>query len=203
MSLRLVPEILNPVDVILTVCKQLAMVDPVMPEVGDIQRVVATPGIGVHDAVWDDLVLHDTHQRVRLCVRNDLRINLATPLQYAKYRHFAGCTSAPFAFAFTAEVTLVDFNLSVKGRVVINGRTDQLSEPVKVVRGRRLVHTDQGCSRTCCGAGHEVLDQPLLLVTAQPASTHPAILEKVSYLGQPLNFNHDMLFFQQHKGGAL
>ena len=48
-ALGLVPEILNAVDVVLTVCKELRMVDPEVVEVQYIQRIIALPAIGVDD----------------------------------------------------------------------------------------------------------------------------------------------------------
>ena len=45
MTLRLVPKILNPVDVVLLVCKEFGMVDPEMFEVRYIKDVVASPAI--------------------------------------------------------------------------------------------------------------------------------------------------------------
>jgi aconitase A len=51
MALRLVPEILNPVDVVLLVGEQLRMVDSEVMEVRHIQHVVAPPTVRVDDAV--------------------------------------------------------------------------------------------------------------------------------------------------------
>ena len=59
MTLRLVPEILNTVDVILLVCKELGMVDPEVFEARNIQHVIAFPAIGIDDTVGHDLALYD------------------------------------------------------------------------------------------------------------------------------------------------
>ena len=48
-ALGLIPEVLDAIDVIATVCKQLRMVDPEAVEVRDIQRVVALPAVGIDD----------------------------------------------------------------------------------------------------------------------------------------------------------
>ncbi len=48
-ALGLIPEVLDAIDVIATVCKQLRMVDPEVVEVRDIQRVVALPAVGIDD----------------------------------------------------------------------------------------------------------------------------------------------------------
>jgi len=45
MALGLVPEILDAIDMVVTVCNEFGMVDPEMVEVRDIQPVVAFPAI--------------------------------------------------------------------------------------------------------------------------------------------------------------
>ena len=45
MTLGLVPEILNPVDVILLVCKKFGVIDPEMFEVRYVQDVVPAPAV--------------------------------------------------------------------------------------------------------------------------------------------------------------
>ena len=129
-TLRLVPEILNTIDVIMAICKQLTMVDSVVPEFRHIQCIVAAPSIRIHNAIWYDFVLHDIHQCIRPSIGDHLRINLATAFEYAKYWHFTGCTTATFALAFVAEITLVYFNLTMKWCLVINGRANQFPEPM-------------------------------------------------------------------------
>lgn len=48
-ALGLIPEVLNTVDVVVAVCKQLGMVDSEVVEVRHIQRVIAPPAIRVDD----------------------------------------------------------------------------------------------------------------------------------------------------------
>ena len=59
MTLRLVPEILNPVDVILLVGKEFRMVDPQVLEVRDIQYVIAAPAIRIDNTVRHHFLLDD------------------------------------------------------------------------------------------------------------------------------------------------
>ena len=55
MSFGLVPEVLDTVDMIsFSIDKLLGMVDPMMPELGNIQHVVAGVSVGVNDAVGFD-----------------------------------------------------------------------------------------------------------------------------------------------------
>ena len=59
MSLGLVPEILNSVDVICLVCKQFGMVDTEVLEVRNIQYIISSPAVRIDDAVWHNLTLND------------------------------------------------------------------------------------------------------------------------------------------------
>jgi hypothetical protein len=52
--LGLVPEILDAIDVVVLVGKQIGMIDPEMVEVGDVEHVIAAVAIGVDNAVGLD-----------------------------------------------------------------------------------------------------------------------------------------------------
>jgi len=52
----LIPKILNAVNVVLTVCKFLGMVDAVMDETAYVQLVVAAQAIGINNAVRHDFL---------------------------------------------------------------------------------------------------------------------------------------------------
>jgi len=69
--LGLVPEVLDPVDVILlvckeagmvVVCKEAGMVDPKVMEIRDVQHVVAAPAIRINDAVRNHFTFDDWQQ---------------------------------------------------------------------------------------------------------------------------------------------
>ena len=79
MTLGLVPEILDAVDVNLLVCEQFRMVDPEVMKIRHIEHVVPSTAIRVDNAV-----------------RDDLRINLPAALKQRKYRDFSSsAASAP------------------------------------------------------------------------------------------------------------
>ena len=80
-ALGLVPEILDPVDVIMTVCKEMRMIDPEVVKGRDIQHIVATPAVGIDDTVWHNLALYDGDQSGRFSTRDDLGVNLPAPFQ--------------------------------------------------------------------------------------------------------------------------
>jgi len=60
--LGLVPEVLDPVDVILLVCKEAGMVDPKVMEIRDVQHLVAAPAIRINDAVRNHFTFDDWQQ---------------------------------------------------------------------------------------------------------------------------------------------
>ena len=80
MTLGLIPEILDAVDMVLVIGEQLGVVDAVVLEARYVEHVVGAEGIGVDDAVGDDLVLDDGLQCLALGVRDDLGIDLAAAL---------------------------------------------------------------------------------------------------------------------------
>ena len=80
-TLGLVPEILDPVDVVVSICKQDRMVDAVVLERADIERIVASPAIRIDNAVGYNFALNYGHQSIALGIRNDTRVNLPTPLK--------------------------------------------------------------------------------------------------------------------------
>ncbi len=59
MTLRLVPKILDPVDVIFLVCKEFGMVDAKMPKVRNIQHVIPSPAVRIHNTVRYNFALND------------------------------------------------------------------------------------------------------------------------------------------------
>ena len=54
-ALGLIPEILNAIDVIVPVCKELRMVDTEVMEVRPIQYIIAAPAVGINDAIRSHL----------------------------------------------------------------------------------------------------------------------------------------------------
>ena len=52
MTLRLIPEIFDSIDVISSVCEELGMIDPHMMKVAHVESIVDPERIGVNNAVW-------------------------------------------------------------------------------------------------------------------------------------------------------
>lgn len=61
-ALGLVPKILNPVDVILLVCKEFRMVDSEVMKIRNVQYIVGSPTVRIDNAVRNDLTLDNRDQ---------------------------------------------------------------------------------------------------------------------------------------------
>ena len=62
----LIPKILNAVNVVLTICKFLGMVDTVMDKTAYVQLVIAAQAIRVNNTVRHDFLFDNRHQSIRL-----------------------------------------------------------------------------------------------------------------------------------------
>ena len=59
MALGLVPEILDPVNVVFAIGKPSSMVNPMVLKGGNIEHIVGDKGVGIDDAVGHDFLLPD------------------------------------------------------------------------------------------------------------------------------------------------
>ncbi len=77
--LGLVPEVLDAVEVVFAIGKELGRIDPSMPEAGNIQSIVAGQCIALDDGIGHHSFLQDGEQRGRFGISNDDRIDLSAP----------------------------------------------------------------------------------------------------------------------------
>ena len=112
MALGLVPEVLDPVDVVPVCHKSLRVIAADVMELRDVQHIVTTEAVGVDDAVRLDLVLVDREKRCRLGVWNDHGMDLAAPLQEPEHWNLAACAPSAPALFDPAKIALVDINLA-------------------------------------------------------------------------------------------
>lgn len=73
-TLGLVPEVLDPVDVIDAIGEQIRMVDPDVMELGNIQNIIGAEIVGVDDAVRPHLIPDDWEKRVCTGIGDDNNI---------------------------------------------------------------------------------------------------------------------------------
>ncbi len=79
MTLRLIPEILDPVDVVLPLSEEFRVVDPIVLKLRNIQRVITPPTVRINDAIGHDFALDNRRQSRARSVGDNLGINLPTP----------------------------------------------------------------------------------------------------------------------------
>ena len=115
-ALRLVPDILDAVDVIFAVREQFRMIDTDVMEIGYIEGVVASPGIRVDDAIGQDHAVYDRHQGLGTGVGDHLCVDLTAAFEDAEDGDLAGGAMATLSFSLAAEVTLIDLDLTGQGR---------------------------------------------------------------------------------------
>ena len=116
MALGLVPEVFNPVDMVLTSDKTVRMIDPNMIKIRDVQGIVACKAVSVHDTVGGNHLLDDRHQGGGLGVGYHHRNHAASPLKQTKNRHFPRRAPATLPFPDSTEIALVDFDLASERR---------------------------------------------------------------------------------------
>jgi hypothetical protein len=64
MPLGLVPEILDPVYMFVLLHKAFGMINAAMFKLEDIEDITGTIRVRIPDAVWDNPILHNAHQRL-------------------------------------------------------------------------------------------------------------------------------------------
>lgn len=77
MALGLVPEILDPIDVVVLFCEGLGMVDPEMTKAGHIEYVIGSKRIGIDDAIGHDLAFEDRVESASAGIGNHACIYLS------------------------------------------------------------------------------------------------------------------------------
>lgn len=108
MPLRLVPEVLDAVDMMAALAdKAFAVVNPPVTKLGNIQHVIGGKTVGVDDAVRRHFLPDDRQQSLGLGIRDDRRKDLAAPLQQAKNGYLARRRPATLTLAPAAKITFV------------------------------------------------------------------------------------------------
>ena len=126
----LIPKIINAVNVVLTVCKFLGMVDAVMNKTAYVQLVVAAQAIRVNNAVRHDFLFDNRHQSIRLGIIYDNGIDPSVAFQNAEDNHFSCRTATTSAFTPSAEIAFVQLDRALEnligsqGQMIVDNRAD-------------------------------------------------------------------------------
>ncbi len=177
-ALGLVPEVLDPVDVVVLIGEQPRVVDAGVMEARHVKRVIAPEAVRVDDAVGQDHALHDGKKRVGAGVGYHYRVDPASTLEQPENGDFPGCSTPSLAFSDAAKVTLIDFNLSLQRGGFFQFLANDFPQPSEEGRGGIAMNTHQFSRCPSCRAGNEVLNESGLLAGAEPAfsGVHAAIL---------------------------
>lgn len=170
MPLRLVPEVLDAVNVVAFArSERLGVVDPHMVIALDVETVVALEGVTVDDAVGYHTFPDDGHQGLRLGIGNDLCVDLPSALQDAKNRHLPRSAPAALPLPPSAKVALIHFHFPAEGPLPFlvsgNGPPASLEEEDR----RVAVHANNLGSRSRCCPCNEEFHQLIRLTCGEPA----------------------------------
>ena len=114
MAFGLSPEVLNPVNVVLPVCKTGAVIDAQVVKLANILYIGGTVAISINHTVRPYLFPDNRQQGSRLRIGYGNGVNLTVTLQQSEYHHFAGCSATAFAFAAAAKITFICFYFAIK-----------------------------------------------------------------------------------------
>lgn len=114
LALGLVPEVLDAVDVVGLVAEEFGMIDTHMVEFGDVERVVASEAVSIDDGIRPDFIANDRKKRCRRDIWDDGDINVPVLLQKPEHRNLAGGAAPAFAFADSAEIAFINFDLATQ-----------------------------------------------------------------------------------------
>ena len=114
MTFGLTPEVPNPVDVVLPICKTSTVIDAQVVKLANIQYIVGTVAISINHAVRPYLFPDNRQQGGRLRIGYGNGVNLTVTLQQSEYHHFSGCSATAFAFAAAAKITFICFYFAIK-----------------------------------------------------------------------------------------
>ena len=113
-ALRLVPKVLNPVDVVLLVCNEFGVVDSKVLEVRNIQYVVGFPAVPINSAVMDYISFDNSDHSFLGRIYNNLRVDPSPSYQQAKYRGFPGCAPSAFPLTVASKITFIHLDFTTK-----------------------------------------------------------------------------------------
>jgi hypothetical protein len=167
MTLSLIPEVFNAINVISLICEKLGVIDSHVAEIAHVESIVGLERIGIDDTVGLDLLLYDRQESSCSGVWNDGRLDLPAPLEQAEDRNLACGSSTSLALATASEVALVrlDFSTELVAGKLAGDQLSQSHEEADRSVGLDASHFRSGPS---CRARNEELDELALFARRQP-----------------------------------
>lgn len=185
MTLSLIPEVFNAINVVALVSEELGVVDSHVAEVAHVESIVSLERISIDDTVGLNLLLYDRQESSRSGVGNDGSVDLPAPLEQAEDRDLACGSSTSLALATASEVALVGLDFSTE---LVAGKLagDQLSQSHEEADRRVGLDASHFRSGPSCRARNEELDELALLARRQPALSTIHLKQHTPYWLQPL-----------------
>ena len=112
MTLGLIPEVFNAINVVSLVGEELGVVDSHVAEVANVESIVGLERIVIDDTVGLHFPLYDRQDGRGAGIGYDGREDLSAPLRQPENRHLAGSASTSPALAPASEVALVGLHLA-------------------------------------------------------------------------------------------
>ncbi len=140
------PEALNPVYMDSTSDKLIpAMINPEMLTITHIdQAIIASPSIGIDDAIQGDLPTNNRLQRGFPAIWDEFGVDLPIALENAKDNGFAVCPSSSFPFnAARPEVRFINFDLATERRLGFTDLGNTLAKSSHITVDRVAVQPSQ------------------------------------------------------------
>jgi hypothetical protein len=104
MTLRLVPEVLDTVDMVSGLYKFLRVIKAVMSELRYIQSIIAQKAISIDNAAWLYCLSNDRNHCILFSIGDDIDGGLAASLEQLKYWNFVSCAVSALPFQGAAKV---------------------------------------------------------------------------------------------------
>lgn len=163
-SLGLVPEIFDAVDVVLSIGEELRVIDPHMMEIGDVELIIGAKAVGVDDAVRLHFTGNNRDQRVRLRVLHRQDEDASATLEKSEYGNLSRCAATALSLPYPTEIAFIDLDLAGQFRRFLGEPLrDDNAQPMVELRRGDLVYADQKARRPGRRPGDEVLQQLIRL----------------------------------------
>ena len=112
MSLSLIPNVLNTVNVLLLVREPLSMINPEMFKASNIQDMIRTIVVRRHNAIGAHALINNRLQRLPFRVRNHFRLHTPSTLEQPKDRDFSRSPSPASSFPHPTNIAFIHTSTS-------------------------------------------------------------------------------------------
>lgn len=192
------PESLKPINIHLSGCEPLAVINSKMPISAKHQRIIASKFIGINNGASSHSFDRHIHQGLGRHVLNNFYADGPVALVKAENRHFAGSAPATFAFASSAEVALIKLDLSFEKIIQALISQDRQTDQRYRLQNSRITQPNLLSNFPGRKLNFKELDDPKPLLVRNPKLIKPSsgkIMKGVSTLLAPVSFAGNSIHF--------